>query len=41
MRLTPAGIALLESGREVLSAADAAFARARSVGRGLAGTIRV
>jgi DNA-binding transcriptional LysR family regulator len=41
MRLTPAGAALLESGREVLLAADAAFERARSVGRGLEGTVRV
>jgi DNA-binding transcriptional LysR family regulator len=41
VRLTPAGRALLESGREALSAADAAFERARAVGRGLAGTVRV
>jgi DNA-binding transcriptional LysR family regulator len=41
VRLTPAGTALLAEGREVLSAADAAFARARTVGRGLAGTVRL
>jgi DNA-binding transcriptional LysR family regulator len=41
VRLTPAGSALLESGREALAAADAAFDRARAVGRGLAGTVRV
>jgi DNA-binding transcriptional LysR family regulator len=41
VRLTPAGEALLDAGREVLTAADAAFARARTVGRGLEGTVRV
>jgi DNA-binding transcriptional LysR family regulator len=41
VRLTPAGAALLESGREVLSAADGAFARAREVGHGLTGTVRM
>jgi DNA-binding transcriptional LysR family regulator len=41
VRLTPAGTALLESGREALTAADAAFARAQTVGSGLAGTVRV
>jgi len=41
VRLTAAGAALLESGREALGAADAAFARAREVGRGLAGTVRI
>ena len=41
VRLTAAGAALLESGREALGAADAAFARARDVGRGLAGTVRI
>jgi DNA-binding transcriptional LysR family regulator len=41
VRLTAAGSALLESGRETLGAADAAFAHARAVGRGLAGTVRV
>jgi DNA-binding transcriptional LysR family regulator len=41
VRLTAAGTALLESGRETLAAADAAFAHARAVGRGLAGTVRV
>lgn len=39
--LTLAGRALLESGRDALVAADAAFERARTVGRGLAGTVRV
>jgi DNA-binding transcriptional LysR family regulator len=41
VRLTPAGAALLASGREVLAAADHAFEGARELGRGLAGTIRV
>jgi DNA-binding transcriptional LysR family regulator len=41
VRLTPAGVALLESGRAALTAADAAFDRARAVGRGLAGTVRI
>src|SRR4051812_47897591 len=41
VRLTPAGAALLESGRDAIAAADAAFTRARDVGRGLAGTVRV
>jgi len=41
VRLTPAGTTLLESGRDALAAADAAFDRARTVGRGLAGTVRV
>jgi DNA-binding transcriptional LysR family regulator len=41
VRLTAAGTALLESGREALVSADAAFDRARNVGRGLAGTVRV
>src|ERR687893_1640801 len=36
VRLTPAGEELLRSGREVLAAADAAFARARAVGTGRA-----
>ena len=39
--LTPAGAALLASGRNVLAAADAAFEGARTIGRGLAGTVRV
>ncbi len=39
--LTPAGAALLASGRRVLGAADAAFAEARAVARGLTGTVRV
>jgi len=41
VRLTPAGAALLAAGREVLTAADAAFDRARSVGHGIAGTVRL
>jgi DNA-binding transcriptional LysR family regulator len=41
VRLTAAGTALLQSGREVLVSADAAFERARTVGRGLAGTVRI
>jgi DNA-binding transcriptional LysR family regulator len=41
VRLTPAGTALLESGREALTAAAAAFDRAQAVGRALAGTVRV
>ena len=36
---TPAGDALLASGRRVLAAADAAFAEAAEVGRGLSGTV--
>ena len=39
--LTPAGAELLAAGRDALSATDAAFDRARTVGRGLAGTVRV
>src|SRR5512145_2714275 len=41
VHLTEAGAALLESGREALAAADAAFSRARDVGLGLSGTVRV
>src|SRR3954470_2683017 len=41
VRLTGAGAALLKAGRPVLEAADAAFARAREVGGGLSGTVRV
>lgn len=41
VRLTPAGAALLAAGPELLAAADAAFARAAEVGRGLTGTARV
>jgi DNA-binding transcriptional LysR family regulator len=41
VRLTPAGSALLEAGREALAAADAAFDLAQAVGRGLAGTVQV
>jgi DNA-binding transcriptional LysR family regulator len=41
VRLTAAGTALLEAGRDVLVSADAAFNRARTVGRGLAGTVRI
>jgi DNA-binding transcriptional LysR family regulator len=41
VRLTPAGAALLADGREALRVADDAFERARAVGRGLEGTIRL
>lgn len=41
VRLTAAGASLLDDGRELLVGADAAFARAVEVGRGLAGTVRV
>ncbi len=41
VRLTHAGEALLRSGRDVLAAADAAWAQARAVGAGHAGTVRV
>lgn len=41
VRLTAAGASLLDSGRSVISAADDAFARAQTVGRGLAGTVYV
>src|SRR5690348_16759845 len=41
VRLTAAGVALLEDAPSVLAAADGAFERAREVGRGLEGTIRV
>src|SRR5215218_3008351 len=39
--LTPAGAKLLAAGRDALAATDAAFERARTIGRGLAGTVRV
>lgn len=41
VRLTAAGAALLEPGRAALVAAEAAFAQAREVGRGIAGTVRL
>src|SRR5215212_2845680 len=41
VRPTPAGEALLADAEGVLAAADAAFARARDLGRGLAGTLAV
>ena len=41
VRLTPAGVELLESGRVILVDADNAFRRAREVGLGVAGAIRV
>jgi DNA-binding transcriptional LysR family regulator len=41
VRLTAAGAALLDAGPPALAAADRAFARAREVGRGLEGTVRV
>jgi DNA-binding transcriptional LysR family regulator len=39
--LTKAGATLLDSGRQVLVAVDAAFDQAQAVGRGLAGTVKV
>ena len=39
--LTAAGRVLLEEGKHALEVADAAFARTREVGTGLAGTIRI
>jgi len=39
--LTPAGAKLLAAGRELLLAADAAFADIATLGRGLSGTVRV
>ena len=39
--LTPAGESLLADGREVLLAADAAFAQAQAVAQGLTGTLRI
>ena len=41
VRLTPAGLALLDGATRAIDAADAAFARAREVGRGTGGTVRV
>lgn len=41
VRLTAAGRALLRDGAEVLRAADAAFARAREIGRGTLGRVRI
>jgi DNA-binding transcriptional LysR family regulator len=41
VRLTPAGIALKRDGVEALRAADAAFVRAREIGTGAQGRIRV
>jgi DNA-binding transcriptional LysR family regulator len=41
VRLTPAGVSLLRDGREVLRAADAAFARAREIGTGALGRVRI
>jgi len=41
VRVTPAGAALLESGRQALWLAEAAFDQAREVGHGRAGTIRI
>jgi DNA-binding transcriptional LysR family regulator len=41
VRLTDAGAALLEAGREALAAADAAFERAQRIGLNLAGTVRI
>jgi DNA-binding transcriptional LysR family regulator len=41
VRLTAAGAALLHDARDVLASADAAFARAVEVGRGLSGIVHV
>ncbi|CAA9536553.1 MAG: hypothetical protein AVDCRST_MAG85-4178 [uncultured Solirubrobacteraceae bacterium] len=41
VRLTEAGSALLDVGRDALAAADDAFERARSIGLGLEGTVTV
>ncbi|HET9094669.1 MAG TPA: LysR family transcriptional regulator [Solirubrobacteraceae bacterium] len=41
VRVTPAGAALLEPGRRVLSLAESAFDEARAVGTGRSGTIRI
>jgi DNA-binding transcriptional LysR family regulator len=41
VRLTAAGMALLDSGRDALASAEAAFDRARTVGQGVSGTVRV
>jgi DNA-binding transcriptional LysR family regulator len=41
VRLTRAGAELLAAAPEVLAAADRAFSRARDVGRGLAGVVRI
>src|SRR3954470_1432893 len=41
VRLTSAGQALLADAADVIGAADAAFARARDHGRGLAGSLNV
>ncbi len=41
VRLTAAGRVLLEEGKRALEVTDAAFARTREVGAGLAGTIRI
>jgi DNA-binding transcriptional LysR family regulator len=41
VRLTTAGAALLDGATRALDAADAAFARAREVGSGTSGTVRV
>jgi DNA-binding transcriptional LysR family regulator len=41
VRLTAAGRALLDSGRDALASVEAAFDRARTVGHGVSGTVRV
>jgi DNA-binding transcriptional LysR family regulator len=41
VRVTAAGVALLEEGRRALRQADAAFDAARAIGTGRAGTVRV
>ena len=41
VRLTPAGVSLLRDGVEAVRAADAAFVRAREIGTGALGRVRV
>lgn len=41
VRMTPAGAALLVDGRQALRQADAAFARAREIGTGRCGALRI
>ena len=41
VRLTPAGVSLLRDGAEAVRAADAAFVRAREIGTGALGRVRV
>jgi DNA-binding transcriptional LysR family regulator len=41
VRLTPAGAALVADGRDAVRTADAAFARAREIGTGVLGRVRI